>query len=66
MAMTGSGLAAAFTAVPGIVITDSASLLAFCNALVQYIQDNADVTAVVTSGAGSGGSVVGTAPTAIA
>ena len=48
MAMTGTGLAAAISAIPGIVITNEAELAAFCDALIQYIQENAVVVGVTT------------------
>lgn len=43
MPMSGSGLAAAIQAIPGINITNEAELTAFCNAVVTYITTNAVV-----------------------
>lgn len=58
MSMSGSGLATAITNIPGITINDSAALLAFCNALINYITTNAQVnsgiTVQVNTGSGSG------------
>ena len=61
--MTASGLADAITAAQGTAADPSVQAeanLALATAIVEYIQANAEVVGEVTSGAGSGGTVVGT------
>lgn len=44
MALSGNGLAAALSAIPGVSITSQSELLSFCNAIVTYIKANAVIT----------------------
>lgn len=68
MALQGQALGAAIQtqilAIPGINVTNTAELTAFCNAIgnaiVAYLKNSAVVSGNVTSGSGSGGQVVGT------